>query len=92
MSYRKQSDLYRLVQNDWISLKSSLIGKESVANLISSSARVAELHQAAILLRELDSVDRFISSDTEENGDLANLIRSDWLSLESDLELATRVD
>ncbi len=89
---RKQSDLYRLVQNDWSSLKSSLVGKESIVDLISSSARVAELHQAAILLRELDTVDRFVSSDTDENGDLANLIMSDWLSLESDLELATRVD
>ena len=89
---RKQSDLYRLVQNDWSSLKSSLVEKESIVDLISSSARIADLHQAAILLRELDTVDRFISSDTEENGDLANLIMPDWLSLESDLEFATRVD
>ena len=89
---RKQSDLYMLVQDDWSSLKSSLTGKESINDLISSSVRVAELHHAAILLKELDTVDRFISSDTEENGDLANLIMSDWLSLERDLQLATHVD
>ena len=89
---RQQSDLYGLVQDEWSSLKSSLAGKESIDDLTSSSARVAELHHAAILLRQLDTVDRFISSDTEENGDLANLIMPDWLSLERDLELATRVD
>ncbi len=89
---RKQSDLYNLVQNDWSSLKPSLIGKESIGDLLSSSAKVVELHNAAILLRELDSVDRFISSDTKDNGDLANLIMPDWISLERDLELATSVD
>lgn len=88
---RKQSDLYRLVQNDWESLKLSLQGKESVEELIDSKTRVSELHQAAILLRELDDVARFVSSDSEENSDLANLIMSDWKDLESDLALATSV-
>ena len=72
---RKQSDLYKLVQNDWKTLKPSLEGKDSIEELIASKIRVSELHQAAILLRELDSVDRFISSDSEENTELANLIR-----------------
>ena len=89
---RKQSDLYKLVQNDWESLKPSLMGKESIDELIASSIRVTELHQAAILLRELDSVDRFISSDSEENGDLANLIQPDWSALERDLAFATSVE
>jgi hypothetical protein len=89
---RKQSDLYRLVQNDWESLKPSLMAKESIDELISTSIRVSELHQAAILLRELDSVDRFISSDSEENSDLANLIQPEWSALESKLALATSVE
>jgi len=89
---RKQSDLYRLVQNDWESLKPSLIEKESIEELIASNLRVSELHQAAILLRSLDNVDRFISSDSEENSDLANLIIPDWKQLEGDLSLATSVD
>ena len=89
---RKQSDLYRLVQNDWNTLKPSLEGKDSIEELIASKIRVSELHQAAILLRELDGVDRFISSDSEENTELANLIRPDWNELESDLELATSVE
>jgi len=89
---RKQSDLYRLVQSDWESLKPSLTGKESIEELISSNTRVSELHQAAILLRALDNVDRFISSDSEENSDLANLIMPEWESLEGNLALASSVD
>ena len=89
---RKQNDLYRLVQNDWESLKPSLMSKDSIDELISSSIRVTELHQAAIILRELDSVDRFISSDSEENSDLANLIQPDWDALERDLALTTSVE
>jgi len=88
---RKQNDLYRLVQNDWETVKPSLIGKESIEELIASKTRVSELHKAAILLRELDSVERFISSDSEENGALANLIMPDWDDLELDLALASSV-
>ena len=48
---RKQSDLYRLVQGDWESLKTSLSDKESVDELLALSTNVSKLHQAAILLR-----------------------------------------
>ncbi len=89
---RKQSDLYRLVQNDWESLKPSLMNKDSIEELIESKTRVSELHKASILLRELDGVERFISSDSEENSDLANLIMPDWDDLESNLALATSVE
>ena len=37
-------------------------------------------------------MDRFISSESEENNDLANLIQPDWSALERDLALATSVD
>jgi len=89
---RKQSDLYRLVQYDWEILKPSLMGKESIEELIASNIRVSELHKASILLRELDDVKRFISSDSKENSDLANLIMPDWDALESGLALATSVE
>ena len=89
---RKQSDLYRLVQNDWETVKPSLQAKDSIDELISSKDRVADLHQAAILLRELDGVERFISSNSEDNSDLANLIMPDWEELESDLALASSVE
>jgi len=89
---RKQSDLYRLIQNEWESLKPSLMGKESIEDLIDSKSRVSDLHSASILLRELDDVERFISSDSEENSTLANLILRDWQNLENKLSLATSVE
>src|SRR3989338_8810084 len=89
---RKQSDLYRLVQNDWEGAKLSLENKESLEKLLASSERINRLHQAAILLKELDDVDRFISSNSDENSDLANLLIPDWENLESDLEFASSVN
>jgi len=89
---RKQSDLYRLVQSDWERLKPSFDNKDSIEDLLASKTRVSELHQISIILQKLDSVDRFISSDSKDNSDLANLIMSDWRALELDLALATSVD
>ncbi len=89
---RKQSDLYRLIQSDWESVKGSLTGKESIVELISSNDRVSDLHSAALLLRELDDVERFISTNSTDNSELANIIKPDWKSLETDLALATSVD
>lgn len=89
---RKQSDLYRLVQNAWESAKPSLENKESIEDLLASSERVNHLHQAAILLKELEDVDRFISSNSDENSDLANLLMPDWEELKSDLEFTSSVD
>ena len=88
---RKQSDLYRLVQNDWDILKPSFENKDSIEDLLASKTRVSELHQISIILQKLDGVDRFISSDSKDNSDLANLIMSDWQALERDLALATSV-
>ncbi len=89
---RNQSDLYRFVQNDWDILKPSLNGKESIEELIASKTSILELHKAAILLRELDAVNRFVSSDSQENNDLVNLIMPDWNKLEFDLVFATSVE
>jgi len=41
--HRKQSDLYRLVQNDWETLKLTLAGKESIEELIVAKTRISEL-------------------------------------------------
>ena len=89
---RKQSDLYRLVQTDWEGVKLSLENKESIEDLLASAERVNHLHQAAILLKELEDVDRFISSNSDENSDLANLLMPDWKSLKSNLEFASSVN
>lgn len=89
---RKQSDLYRLVNDEWELLKPSLTEKESIDELLASGARISELHQAAIILRELTDVERFVSSDSEENTQLVNLVKPDWDKLESKLTLATSID
>ncbi|MCH7560880.1 MAG: hypothetical protein IIC67_05865 [Thaumarchaeota archaeon] len=89
---RKQSDLYRLVQNDWESLKPSLMNTGSIEELIEKKTHVSELHKSSILLRELDGVERFISSDSKENNVLANMIMPDWNNLKSKLALATSVE
>jgi hypothetical protein len=89
---RKQSDLYRLVQSDWESLKGTLLGKESLEDLLESHQRVDDLYSASLLLRELDDVERFISSDSADNSELANLIMPNWNVLENNLALATSVE
>lgn len=89
---RNESDLYRLIQNDWDNLKPSFESKESINDLLESKPRISDLFQAVIILRDLDDVDRFIHDDSEENSELANLILPDWNSLESQLSLATSVD
>ena len=89
---RKQSDLYRLVETNWEGVKLSLENKETVEDLLASSERVNPLHQAAILLKELEDVDRFISSNSDENSDLANLLMPNWKDLKSKLEFASSVD
>jgi hypothetical protein len=89
---RNTDPLYRLVNSQWESLKSSLIFKDSLEELLESKEKVDKLHEAALLLRQLDKVDRFISSDEEQNSELANLISPKWYDLQSQLELASSVD
>lgn len=89
---RNSDPLYRLVHTDWESTKSSLINQESIEDLLLKKEKVDKLHQAALLLRELDDVDQFLSSDAEENSDLANLILPEWNDLQLNLELAHSAD
>ena len=89
---RSNSDLYRLVQSDWDSAKPSLESKDTLEELLESRERPAKLYEAAILLKDLGKVDRFISSDTDENSELANMILPDYEDLESTLVLASSVD
>ena len=89
---RNEDPLYRIVQTEWDSLKSSMIKKESIEELIESQEKVAKAHKAALILRDLDNVDRFISSDQEENSELANLLLPNWEDLASDLELANSIN
>ena len=89
---RSNSDLYRLVQSDWDSVKPSLESKDSLEELLESRERTAKLYDTALLLKDLGKVDRFISSDADENSELANMILPDYDNLESKLVLASSVD
>ena len=88
---RKDANLYRLVNSEWGTLRESLPTKETLDDLLESRQKVADLHAAALLIRQLDKVDRFISSDREQNSELANIIKPEWDSLTAQLELASSV-
>ena len=89
---RKDNPLYRIIQTDWESVKPSLSQKESIEEFLESKERVDKLHQAALLLRDLDNVDRFIDRNSDENSELATILMPDWEDLAQDLELASSVD
>ena len=89
---RNDAEHYRSVQTSWDSLKSSLHAKNTISELVASHSRVADLHQAAILLRQLDNVERFITKDVDQTSTLANLIRPDWNQLSERLTLSTSVE
>jgi len=89
---QKNDPLYRFVSSQWDSTKPSFVEKESIEELLEQKDRVDKLHKAALLLRQLDKVDRFISSDSEQNSELANLLAPKWDALRNQLTLATSVD
>lgn len=86
---RNQSNLYSLIENDWDSLKPSLESKDSIDKLLASSEKVVPLYKAAILLKDLKDVERFISSNLNENSELANILKPEWDDLKSKLEFAS---
>lgn len=85
---RKDSSLYSLVQTEWESAKISLSYEGSIESLLEESERVDRLHRAALLLHDLDSVERFMSRDAEENPELINMITPDWNALTDTLNRA----
>ena len=89
---RNNDPLFKLIQIEWESTKSSLAKKDSIEKFLEPKDKVSKLHQAALLVRQLENVDRFITSDKNSNSELANLISGDWNKLAKSLELATSVD
>lgn len=88
---RNDSGLYRLVGSEWNSLGATLPGLSSIDALLEEKPAVDRLHEAAILLRHLDSVDRFLPEEGRD-GDLAALIRPTWESLSARIGGAASVD
>jgi hypothetical protein len=89
---RKQSDLYQIINNEWDREKDSFGTKSTIDKVLENKDDAIKLHQGAIILRNLDNIDRFISEDSNENSELANILMTDWNSLKSKLERASSVD
>jgi hypothetical protein len=89
---RKQSDLYKIIQNDWNVTKTSFETKFTIDEVIENKDHTVKLHQGALILQNLDNVERFISSNSTENSDLAKILMPDWNSLKSKLERASSVE
>jgi len=89
---RKQSDIYKIIITDWENEKVSFETKFTIDEVLENKEDTVKLHQGAIILRELDKVDRFISLNSTENSDLANILRPDWNSMKSKLQKASSVD
>jgi len=77
---RKQSDIYQIIITDWENEQVSFETKFTIDEVLENKEDTAKLHQGAIILRDLDKVDRFISSNSTENSDLANILMPDWNS------------
>ncbi len=89
---KNQDPLYRLIKSDWEGLRSSIEQASTVEEFLERKEKIDHIHEAATLLRSLDKVERFITSDTENNSKLANILQPRWEDLKSQLELAISVD
>lgn len=89
---KNEDPLYRLINNDWQNLRSSMEQASTVAEFLEKKEKIDHIHEAATLLRSLDKVERFITTDTENNSKLANILQPRWEDLKSQLELTTSVD
>jgi len=68
---RKQSDIYQIIITDWENEQVSFETKFTIDEVLENKEYTVKLHQGAIILRDLDKVDRFISSNSTENSVLA---------------------
>lgn len=89
---KNEDPLYRLIKSDWENLRSSMEQASTVAEFLEKKEKIDHMHEAATLLRSLDKVERFITTDTENNSKLANILQPRWEDLKSQLELTTSVD
>ena len=78
---RNDSALYRLVSSEWDRLRLTMVERTSLDSLLESKPGVDRLHEAAILLRQLDGVERFLP-DGAQDGEIEALIRPSWEALD----------
>ena len=58
---RNSGELYQLIILDWDNTRESLIKKRTIDEFLTLKDKVNSLHQASLLLRNLDDVDRFVT-------------------------------
>lgn len=88
----KSSDaLTSMIRTEWDVLRESLITKESLEKFLEQKDKVGKLYAANLLLRNLDKVDKFVSSDDQQS-ELATLIEPKLNDLLSRLGGATSPD
>ena len=88
---KRNDNLTLLIRTNWDTLRESLLAKESLEKFLEQKDKVDKLYDATLLLRNLDKVDRFISS-SDQQSELATLIEPRLNDLLSGLESATSPD
>jgi hypothetical protein len=83
--------LTSVIRTEWDPLRESLLVKESMEKFLEQKDKVDKLYAATLLLRNLDKVDRFVSSDDQQS-ELATLIEPKLSNLLSRLGSATSPD
>ncbi len=83
--------LTSMIRAEWDVLRESLLTKESMEKFLEQKDQVDKLYDANLLLRNLDKVDRFVSSDDQQS-ELATLIEPRLNDLLSRLGGATSPD
>lgn len=87
----RQDDALTLqIRTEWASLRESLLRQNTLEKFIESKDSVDKLFDAAILLRNLDRVDRFVSMDPQP--ELSALIEPRLNDLMTRLQLASSPD
>lgn len=86
---KKDDNLSRLIRTEWGSLRESILAKETLAKFLEVKPKVDKLYDAALLLRNLDKVGKFVSSDDTQNSALAKLIKPRLDSLMDELSSAS---
>lgn len=88
---KSNNELTSLIRTKWDALRESLLAKESLEKLLEQKDKVDKLYDATLLLRNLDKVDKFVSSNDQQS-ELTRLIEPRLNDLLSRLGGATSPD
>lgn len=86
----RDDNLTTLIKTKWEPLRESLLAKESLDSLLEQKEKVDNLYDAAVLLKNLEKVDRFTSQDPKS--ELAVLIQPRLDDLLLNLQTASSPD